>query len=89
MKVEYLPTFIKDLKSLKSSPAYAKIKVFCFEEVLVYQNLSEVNNIKKLKGEDNAYRVRVGEYRVGFTLADNTITFTRVLHRREFYSHFP
>jgi len=55
----------------------------------VYQNLSEVNNIKKLKGEDNAYRVRVGEYRVGFTLVDNTITFTRVLHRREFYRYFP
>ena len=89
MKVEYLPAFIKDIKSLKSSPIYAKVKIFAFEEILLCENLSEVGNIKKLKGEVDAYRVRIGDYRVRFSLTVDTITFTRVPHRKEFYRNFP
>ena len=89
MKTEYLPSFIKDLKSLKSTPIYTKIKKFTFEDILSYQNLSDISNLKKLKGEDNFYRIRVGDYRIGFFLRGNTITFCRVLHRREFYRYFP
>ncbi|WP_366514392.1 type II toxin-antitoxin system RelE/ParE family toxin [Moorena sp. SIO3I6] len=53
------------------------------------QNLRDIKNIKKLKGEDNAYRIRVGDYRIGFFLKGDTIIFSRVLHRREFYRYFP
>lgn len=89
MKTEYLPTFIKDLKALKSTPVYTTIKNFVFEDILAYENLSDISNIKKLKGEDNAYRLRIGDYRIGFFLTDDTITFSRILHRREFYRYFP
>ncbi|WP_013321065.1 type II toxin-antitoxin system RelE family toxin [Gloeothece verrucosa] len=89
MKTEYLPTFIKDLKALKSTQVYTTIKNFVFEDILAYDNLNEIGNIKKLKGEDNAYRLRIGDYRIGFFLTDDTITFSRILHRREFYRYFP
>ena len=89
MKSEYLPTFIKDLKSLKSTPVYTRIKNIAFQDILSCQNLSDISNLKKLKGEDNAYRIRIGDYRIGFFLTGNTITFCRVLHRREFYHYFP
>ncbi len=89
MKTEYLPTFIKDIKALKSTPFYTTIKNFAFEEILACQNLNDIRNIKKLKGEDNTYRIRIGNYRIGFFLKGDTITFARVLHRREFYRYFP
>jgi mRNA interferase RelE/StbE len=89
MKAEYLPTFIKELKALKSTPIYATIRNLAFQDILIYQNLSDISNIKKLKGEDNAYRIRVGDYRIGFFIASDTIIFSRVLHRREFYRYFP
>ena len=89
MKANYLPTFVKDIKALKSSPYYSTIKNVVFEEILTYQQLSEMVNVKKLKGEDNAYRIRVGNYRIGFFGENDTITFVRVLHRREFYRYFP
>ncbi|WP_324610960.1 type II toxin-antitoxin system RelE family toxin [Moorena producens] len=57
--------------------------------MLSFQDLSEINNIKKLKGEDNAYRIRVGDYRIGFFMKGDTMIFSRVLHRREFYRYFP
>jgi len=28
-------------------------------------NIDEIKNIKKLKGEYNAYRIRIGNYRIG------------------------
>jgi mRNA-degrading endonuclease RelE of RelBE toxin-antitoxin system len=88
MKTNYLPTFIKDIKSLKSTSSYSAIKNLVFTDILAVQNLKEISNLKKLKGDDNAYRIRVGDYRIGFFLEDDTIIFVRVLHRREFYRYF-
>ena len=88
MKTNYLPTFIKDIKNLKSTSSYSAIKNLVFTDILAVQNLKEISNLKKLKGDDSAYRIRVGDYRIGFFLEDDTITFARVLHRREFYRYF-
>ena len=60
-----------------------------FDEILTFQNLSEMVNVKKLKGESDTYRIRIGDYRIGFFVQGETITFARVLHRREFYRYFP
>ncbi len=45
--------------------------------------------LKKLKGFDGAYRIRIGDYRVGLFIVQETITFARVLHRKEIYRYFP
>jgi mRNA interferase RelE/StbE len=52
MKTGYLPTFIKELKALKSTSVYVTIKNLTFQDILACQNLSDISNIKKLKGED-------------------------------------
>jgi mRNA-degrading endonuclease RelE of RelBE toxin-antitoxin system len=89
MKTNYLPTFIKDIKGLKSTSSYSAIKNLVFTDILAVQNLKDISNLKKLKGDDNAYRIRVGNYRIGFFLEGDTMIFTRILHRREFYRYFP
>ena len=89
MKINYLPTFIKDLKDLKSTSPYSVIKNLVFTDILAVKQLSEINNLKKFKGEYNAYRIRIGDYRIVFFVEEDTITFARVLHRREFYRYFP
>jgi len=90
METQYLPTFIKDLKSLKSSSYYPSIRKLVFEEIPSSQDIRDVKNVKKLRSEDTAYRIRVGDYRIGFFVEDgNKIIFTRILHRREFYRNFP
>ena len=68
MKINYLPTFIKDLKDLKSTSPYSVIKNLVFTDILAVKQLSEINNLKKLKGEYNAYRIRIGDYRIVFLL---------------------
>ena len=89
MQVEYLPSFIKDLKKLKKIPYYANIKSLVFETIPNCQNITEINNIKKIRGASNAYRIRVGDYRIGIFIKNETISFSRVLHRKELYRYFP
>lgn len=89
MRVEYLPSFLKDLKSLKSTPSYDPIRKLAFEEIPHYSTLIEISHLKKLKASDNAYRIRVGDYRVGFFFVEETVIFARVLHRSKIYRFFP
>jgi len=42
---------------------------------------------KKLKGGDNEWRIRVGDYRIVYTIDDGTfrVEVTRIRHRSEVY----
>ncbi len=50
MKVEYLPSFLKDLKALKSTPVFEQVKDFAFAEIPNSNDLQTIVNLKKLKG---------------------------------------
>lgn len=89
MNTEYLPGFVKDLKALKSTPSYGAITKLVFEEIPQRSSIEEISNLEKLKAADDAYRIRVGDYRIGVFIEDELITFARVLHRREIYRYFP
>lgn len=45
------------------------------------------NGCKKLVGESNAWRIRIGDYRVLYEVLDGVlvVTVVRVAHRREVY----
>ena len=89
MNTEYLPSFLKDLKALKSTPNFKSIKALVFEEIPNIPEFEEINNLKKLKGYETAYRIRIGDYRIGFTFDGKTIIFFWVLHRKDIYRYFP
>jgi mRNA interferase RelE/StbE len=42
---------------------------------------------KKLRGGDNEWRIRIGDYRVVYVIDDDakTVDVTRIAHRREVY----
>ncbi|MCT7978149.1 type II toxin-antitoxin system RelE family toxin [Laspinema olomoucense] len=43
--------------------------------------------VVKLKGDDNLYRIRIGDYRVVYVIDDqeNVVRIVRVKHRRDAY----
>ncbi|BBD68802.1 addiction module antitoxin [Nostoc commune NIES-4072] len=45
------------------------------------------NGVKKLQGDDNSYRLRVGDYRVIYEVVDNVliVTVIKVGHRSNIY----
>lgn len=58
--------------------------------VIVLRKLAEnprPPKVKKLKGMDNLYRVRVGNYRIVYTVEDQkmVILVVRIAHRKDIY----
>ncbi|MEO8209643.1 MAG: type II toxin-antitoxin system RelE/ParE family toxin [bacterium] len=66
IKIEYGNKFLKDLKKLKHIEIYFELRKFCFELLPEFNNLSEIHDIKKIIGYKNLYRIRIGNYRIGF-----------------------
>ena len=89
MNVTYKKKFLKDLKALQSTDIYEKICTLVLEEIPNAEDLNTIANLSKLKGDETAYRIRVGDYRIGFFMEDNEIVMSRVLHRSEIYRYFP
>jgi mRNA interferase RelE/StbE len=87
MKYEYTNAFIKDVK--KSSPEIQSQVRNLVEEIRKVDRLVELPNVKKMRGFSNAFRIRLGEYRVGVFLENGTVILARMLHRKEVYRYFP
>jgi mRNA interferase RelE/StbE len=59
------------------------------EKIQQAEQLTQIPNLKKMKGYRNAYRIRLGEYRIGFLFENNTVKLSRVMNRKEIYRYFP
>lgn len=87
MNVEIRKSFQKDALKL---PAPAQVLLGKLIDTLSRaKTLSEIQSCKKLAGFKNAYRVRLGAYRIGFIFENETIELVRVLARKEIYKYFP
>jgi mRNA interferase RelE/StbE len=72
----------RDLKKLDRSDAETVLKHITEELPHIADSLPE------LKGKFAGFRkYRIGDYRVVFTILDDSILITRVRHRREAYKH--
>ena len=88
MTVEFLKSFSKDLDRISSSTAKTQLK----QTIIVIEkaaSLQDVPNAKKLKDHRNAFRIRIGDYRLGLFVENNTIVLARFLHRKDIYRIFP
>ena len=88
MKVEFKESFAKDLKGVKDKDLLKRVKEL-IEAVEKVDALAGMSNLKKLKGGDNYFRLRVGDYRVGISLENDTVIFVRFLNRKDIYKYFP
>jgi mRNA interferase RelE/StbE len=88
MIIEFKKSFEKDLLNILDADLYQRIQQV-IAEVETAENLREISNVKKLQGEADYYRIRVGDYRVGIKLNDGVVYFVRILHRKEIYRSFP
>ena len=89
MNFEFKKSFLKDLKKRSNDKIFLSNVQAVIKEVDEAEKISDVNNVKKLKGEGNYYRIRFGSYRIGLMIEDNTAYFVRALHRSDIYKYFP
>ena len=87
MNIGIRKSFEKDALKL---PAYIQIQLAqVIEKISPAKKISEISSCKKLVGFKNAYRIRLGSYRIGFFFENETIEFVRILDRKNIYRYFP
>lgn len=89
MNSEFKKSFARDLRKRKNEKALLDRVRGIIREVDEANTIHEINNLKKLKAEDNYYRIRLGDYRIGLIIEEDTVHFVRFLHRSEVYRYFP
>jgi mRNA interferase RelE/StbE len=88
MKLEFRESFGKDIDKIKDK----KIKSTCLElieKLKELDTLTDLPNVKKLKGGKSYYRIRVGDYRIGIEYKNTAVIFRRILLRKDIYKYFP
>ena len=88
MQVTFRSSFLRDLKKIKDQRLLDRIAQ-AIESVEQATDLQDLSDLKKLSGFHDLYRIRVGDYRLGISLADGAIEFVRCLSRKEIYRFFP
>ncbi len=88
-QVEYTKRFLKELAAL-AVEIQSRIEPIVFQE-LESENPFELGYLEKLKGYSDKYKIRVGDYRIGITLDQETKTLIcqRFAYRKDIYRIFP
>lgn len=88
MIIKFKSSFLKDIKKIKDTP----LKEEVYSAITQAENallISEIHNLKKLKGYHSSYRIRIGDYRIGLKIMDEIIYFVAFSHRKDIYKKFP
>ena len=62
-------------------------KIAELESAATIREVSGVRRVRSSSGR--AYRIRIGNYRMGIEVEGSVVVLVRFLHRREFYRVFP
>jgi len=88
VKIAFRESFAKDLKAIKDKALLKRLQGV-IEAVEKADSLSRLPNLKKLRGYDDYFRLRAGDYRIGLAWKDDAVIFVRFLNRKDIYKYFP
>ena len=88
MKSEFKASFLKSINKIENNQLKEEIKKAILN-VESAENLKQINNLKKLKGYKQYYRIRLGDYRIGIKIDSGIVFFVDVDHRKNIYRFFP
>ncbi len=88
MKTAFRASFDRDLSAITDVAWLRRIKKV-IEQVEAARTFQQIPNLKRLEASGKYYRIRLGEYRIGFVFENGTVTFVRCLNRKEIYRYFP
>lgn len=88
MKIIYSNAITKDVRKIKDQKLIDKI-IVVVNTISDAKKLEDLKNLKKMKGHPSAYRIRIGDYRLGLYYEDNTVILARFVKRNDIYNLFP
>ena len=88
MNTRFRASFDADLAAITEAGLLRRIKKV-IEQVEAARTFQQIPNLKRLDAKGKYYRIRVGDYRLGFVFERGAVTFVRCLDRKEIYRYFP
>lgn len=88
MKTEFLKQFIRDTDRLSTQSIRNEV-IKAIINIEASASPAEIKELKKLSGYKNAFRIKIGEYRIGIFIEKGKVEFARVIHRKDIYKVFP
>ncbi len=88
MQIEFTRKFRKQIEGLNDRTIRLKV-LSIIDAVVVAEKMVDFPNLKKLTGYKNQYRIRLGNYRIGISINDQTVIFAALDHRSTIYKYFP
>ncbi|QSE96281.1 type II toxin-antitoxin system RelE family toxin [Fulvivirga lutea] len=88
MLVIFLKSFLNDIKKINDAKLKQRLKTI-IEKLESEESLEEIANLKKLRGHPTAYRIRLGDYRIGLFYDQEEVKLVRFLKRSDIYKLFP
>lgn len=89
MNFEITKRFEKEFKLLSKGTNLASSLNAVIDNVLSARKISDIKNIKKLSGYKIYYRIRVGKYRAGIKIENDTVIFAVFDYRKDIYKKSP
>lgn len=88
MNTLFRESFHDDLSEITDVGVLHRIKKL-IEQVEAARTFQQIPHLKRLDAKGKYYRLRVGDYRIGFVFEQGAVTFVRCLNRKEIYRYFP
>jgi len=89
MKVSFDQSFQKSISKLKNKQVAQRI-IKLIDQLEKAEKLTEISNVKKLKGFQNYYRIRIGDYRLVLEQVEKEwILLIVIAHRKDIYDRLP
>ena len=88
MKIVFDESFYKRLAKIKEKLVLEKVKKAILQ-VEAVEKIDQIPNLKKMEGFKSFYRIRIGDYRIGIELKQDTLWFITIAHRKDIYKNFP
>ena len=89
MKILIDKSLVKDINKITDKKLLRNLNKLIIE-LENSNSLTKLPNIKKIKGYDTYFRIRIGNYRLGLEeISGNEICLIRFLHRKDIYKYFP
>jgi len=88
MNVVFLNSFKKDLLKITNVKLKEQVKSVILA-IEVAKSIKDLTNLKKLKGFHTAYRIRIGDYRLGLYIENESVKMARLVKRNDIYKVFP
>ena len=88
MKTAFRESFDADLSAIHDAALLRRIAKL-IRQVEAARTFQQIPNLKRLEATGKYYRIRIGDYRLGFVFDHHAVTFVRCLNRKEIYRYFP